>query len=66
MRNSSVRESGTQRSPSEYAQDLVEFMNELNEEYKEKVKPLKSGFGHREEADEFIQAIEADKHIIIS
>ena len=29
----SGRESGTQRSPSEYAQDLVEFMNELHEEY---------------------------------
>ena len=41
-------------------------INELNEEYKEKFIPLKSGFVHREEADECIQAIEADKHIIIS
>lgn len=29
----SGRDSGTQRSPSEYAQDLVEFMNDLHEEY---------------------------------
>ena len=41
-------------------------IKELNEEYKEKFIPLKSGFVHREEADECIQAIEADKHIIIS
>ena len=41
-------------------------INELNEEYKEKFIPLKSGFVHREETDECIQAIEADKHIIIS
>ena len=41
-------------------------INELNEEYKEKFIPLKSGFVHREEADECIQTIEADKHIIIS
>lgn len=33
----SGRDSGTQRSPSEYAQDLVEFMNELHEEYEIKV-----------------------------
>lgn len=41
-------------------------IKELNEEYKEKFIPLKSGFVHREEDDECIQAIEADKHIIIS
>ena len=29
----SGRESGTQRSPSEYAQDLVEFMDSLHEEF---------------------------------
>ena len=45
---------------------IVPRINELNEEYKEKFIPLKSGFVHREEADECIQAIEADKHIIIS
>lgn len=41
-------------------------IKELNEEYKGKFIPLKSGFVHREEADECIQTIEADKHIIIS
>lgn len=33
----SGRESGTQRSPSEYAQDLVEFMDDLHEHYETKV-----------------------------
>jgi PBSX family phage terminase large subunit len=33
----SGRESGKQRSPSEYAKDLVEFMNDLHEEYDNRV-----------------------------
>ena len=33
----SGRESGRQKSPSEYAQDLVEFMNELHEQYDNRV-----------------------------
>lgn len=33
----SGRESGTQRSPSEYAQDLVQFMDDLHERYETKV-----------------------------
>lgn len=33
----SGRESGRQKSPSEYAQDLVEFMNELHEQYDNRI-----------------------------
>ena len=33
----SGRESGRQKSPSEYAQDLVEFMNDLHEQYENRV-----------------------------
>ena len=33
----SGRETGKQKSPSEYAQDLVEFMNELHEQYDNRI-----------------------------
>lgn len=33
----SGRESGKQKSPSEYAKDLVEFMNDLHEEYNNRI-----------------------------
>ena len=64
----SGRESGRQKSPSEYAQDLVEFMNELHEQYDNRVFYIfldPSAKGLAEEVRRAVRAVSLDYQVFL-
>lgn len=64
----SGRETGKQKSPSEYAQDLVEFMNELHEQYDNRVFYIfldPSAKGLAEEIKRATRAVSLDYQVFL-
>ena len=64
----SGRETGKQKSPSEYAQDLVEFMNELHEQYDNRVFYIfldPSAKGLAEEVRRAVRAVSLDYQVFL-
>lgn len=64
----SGRESGKQKSPSEYAKDLVEFMNDLHEQYDNRVFYIfldPSAKGLAEEVRRATRAVSLDYQVLL-